>query len=197
MLKKAEEAIKKAEEAKKAEAKKAEEEAAKKAAEEAKKADEAKKGSVPSPSYPSTPGDTTAPKITAATVNGKNVTVTDGVYGTVGLSDSDKLTGGTISVSEDSTLTITSIEGIDLTGFSSLSFTQSLTFGSNTLDFIAKIASFDKKGDGVSMIALARLDSGHNGLEVTGTLRDAAGNVSAVKLTFIVGEIAPVPVPVP
>ncbi|GFN32925.1 S-layer homology domain-containing protein [Paenibacillus xylaniclasticus] len=174
----AEEAAKKAEE----EAKAAEEEAAKKAAEESRK-----------PVAPITPnlsvGDATAPVITAAAVNGKSVTVTGGTYGTISLAGDEYLTSGTLSVSEYATLTITSIEGIDLTKLSSLSLTQTLYGGSNTLDFINKLGELDPQQDGVSMALLSQLDTDQDGVTVKGTLTDAAGNKTAVELTFKVEEL--------
>ncbi|SDW98110.1 S-layer homology domain-containing protein [Paenibacillus sp. CF384] len=147
------------------------------------------------PTPPTTPvyggGDTTAPSITAATVNGRNVTVTGGVNGSISFKSSAYLTEGTLSVSEASTLTITAIEGITLTDYPSLSLTQSLASGSNTLDLIDKLGALDPQEDGVSVSLLKQLDTNHDGLVVTGTLRDGSSNSSTVTLTIKADDAAP------
>lgn len=145
----------------------------------------------PTSSIPSTPSDTTAPSITAATVNNRNVAVTGGNNGTISFKSSDYLTGGTISVSEASTLTITSIEGITLSDYPTLSFLQSLTAGTNTLDLISKLGDLDTGSNGVSVSLLKQLDSDHNGLVINGSLRDYAGNIRIVTLTIKADDTAP------
>lgn len=146
----------------------------------------------PMPTSTSTPGpssgDTTAPSITAATVNGQNVAVTGGANGTISLTGIDYLETGTISVSEASTLTVTAIQGIDLADYPSLSFAQTLTAGSNTLDLIGKLGSLDSQGDGLSVNYLKMLSNSSNQLVISGTLKDIAGNSRAVTFTFDWGQ---------
>ncbi|MBP3966658.1 S-layer homology domain-containing protein [Paenibacillus lignilyticus] len=143
------------------------------------------------PTTPTSNGDTTAPSITAATVNGRNVTVSDGVNGAISFKSSAYLTAGTLSVSEASTLIITAIEGINLTDYPSLSLSQSLASGSNTLDLISKLAALDPQDDGVSMALLNQFDANHDGLVITGTLRDGSSNSRTVTLTIKADDIAP------
>ncbi|SFT23773.1 S-layer homology domain-containing protein [Paenibacillus sp. BC26] len=143
------------------------------------------------PNPPLYAGDTTAPSITAATVNGRDVTVSGGTTGTISFKSSAYLTAGTLSVSEASTLTITAIEGINLTDYPSLSFSQSLASGSNTLDLISKLAALDPQDDGVSMALLNQFDTNHDGLVITGTLRDGSSNSRTVTLTIKADDIAP------
>ncbi|PWW05201.1 S-layer family protein [Paenibacillus cellulosilyticus] len=140
------------------------------------------------PSYPS---DKTAPTITAATINNRSVKVTDGTTGIISFKSSEYLTSGTLSVSEASTLSITSIEGISLSDYTSLSFTQSLSAGSNSLNLIKTLGALDPQEDGVSMSLLNQLDSNQDGLLIEGTLRDAAGNTSAIQLKIKADDIAP------
>jgi hypothetical protein len=141
---------------------------------------------------PTTPvyTDTTAPTITGATITlagtpstSKTVSMSPGGNsGTIALEVTDKLIGGTISVSEASTLTITEIGGIGLTGLESL-LTQPLLAGSNSLDLIARLDSaIDPQDDGVSAAILA--SKAPNGLVVKGTLSDSAGNEQQITLTF-------------
>jgi S-layer homology domain. len=136
------------------------------------------------PTVPYTPSDTTAPSITAAAINGNAVTVTDGATGIISFKGTDKLTGGTLTVDEASTLTITSIEGISLSSFQSLSFTQNLAAGSNPLNLIDTLGALDPQNDGVTVSKLSQWDTDHNGLVITGTLRDGAGNSRTVQLTI-------------
>jgi hypothetical protein len=137
------------------------------------------------------PSDTTAPSITAATINSKSVTVTGGATGAISFKSSEYLTGGTLSVSEASALTITSIEGITLSDYSTLSFTQNLNAGSNFLDLISTLGALDPQHDGVSVSKLSQLDSNHDGLVVNGTLSDSSGNSRAVQLTIKADDTAP------
>ena len=132
--------------------------------------------------------DVTPPTITSATlvVNGQsqNVAVAPGgLIGTITLvGTTEKLTAGTITVSEDSVLSLTGGTGYGvLTGFG-LPTTQTLASGSNALNVIAYLGSLDNSGDGVSLDTL-RAAIGSNTLSFTGTLTDKAGNVSAVSLT--------------
>ncbi|OUS73040.1 hypothetical protein B1748_23835 [Paenibacillus sp. MY03] len=141
---------------------------------------------------PTTPvyTDTTAPTITGATITlsgspttSKTVTISGGNSGTIELDVTDKLIGGTISVSEASTLTITKIGDIDLTSLSSL-LTQPLSAGSNLLNLITFLDdTIDPQDDGISASFLAN-QATSNGLVVNGNLRDSAGNVQQIILTF-------------
>lgn len=143
------------------------------------------------PTLPSTPSDTTAPSITGATINGRSVAITNGTTGTISFQSDKFLTEGTISVSEASTLTVTSVEGVTLTEYASLSTSQSLSAGSNSLNLITLLGALDANHNGVGMAKLAQLDSDHNGLVISGTLRDSAGNSRAVTLTIKADDAAP------
>ncbi|GMK37831.1 hypothetical protein PCCS19_08850 [Paenibacillus sp. CCS19] len=143
------------------------------------------------PTIPSTPSDTTAPTITGATIEGRSVTLTGGTSGTISFQSDKFLTQGTISVSEASTLTVTAVEGVTLTDYASLSTSQSLSAGSNSLNLITLLGSLDANSNGVGVAKLAQLDSDHNGLVISGTLRDNAGNSSNVTLTIKADDTKP------
>ncbi|MBD2846340.1 S-layer homology domain-containing protein [Paenibacillus sp. IB182496] len=139
-----------------------------------------------------TPGpsrDRTAPRITAATINGHDVTVTDGVYGTITLSYSEGyLASGTISVSEDAELVITSIEGLDLGAFSGL-LTQSLDRGANSLELIEHLGEIDGGEEGISVTLVDAWDQNGDGLVITGELTDDADNSSEVTLKIVIEQV--------
>lgn len=124
--------------------------------------------------------DTSAPKITAATVtvggSGQQIVVnSDGLNGTVDLSGLDKassITEGTISVSEASTLTLT-VRGIPIT--------QQLTSGTNQLDAINILSQFGKNG--MNLEQLKQLLG--SPAVLSGTLKDSSNNSSSVSITII------------
>jgi hypothetical protein len=148
--------------------------------------------STPSPSPIPNPGsgssDTTAPRITAATINGNAVDVTNGASGEITLpSNLSYLTEGTITVNEAATLTITSIGILDFTlyDFPNDFFKQYLNSGTNTLDFIEKLDELDGQENGVSISYLSLIASDNDGnIVINGTLRDNSGNSRNVTLTI-------------
>lgn len=141
--------------------------------------------STPTPDDSSESSDTTAPSILSATVNGSPVTITGGSSGSITLASDGYLTSGTITSDEDATFRITSVQGVSLTNYPSLTFTQQLTAGAATpLDLVTFLGSLDSQGDGVSVSRLKSLTGNEEQLNVTGTLTDAAGNTRQVALTF-------------
>ncbi|MCU6711449.1 S-layer homology domain-containing protein [Paenibacillus sp. J5C_2022] len=138
--------------------------------------------------------DTTAPSITAATINGQNVQLTNGETGTITLQYSYNdgyLDEGTISVNEASTLKITAIEGVNLSQFATNFLTQSLNAGVNNLDLISKLNTIvmDPQDDGISFSLVNEWDEDNNGLTITGELSDGSNNSRTVTLTIMVGEV--------
>ncbi|NPV73548.1 MAG: hypothetical protein HPY89_07120 [Pelotomaculum sp.] len=122
---------------------------------------------------------TDAPKIESAsiTVGGQTlpVDVEDGLKGTVdlsGLDGSAVITGGTITVSEASTLTL-SVQ----VGDETVTRSQSLKAGVNTLEAMDIIKKY---GLSLNIIELFLGDP----VELTGTLEDTGGNAVNVSLTI-------------
>src|SRR5690606_15543872 len=146
---------------------------------------------VPTTPVPNTggSGDVIAPKITAATIDGKAVTVDQltGASGEITLtSDHTFLTEGTITVNEAATLTITAIEGLDLDEFEDDFFTEQLQYGENEFQLIDKLdEAFDLQNDGVSVAYLQLLESAFDEDDfytIKGSLKDSAGNTREVTL---------------
>jgi len=131
--------------------------------------------------------DVTAPLITSATLvvagQSQTVTIASGTTGTITLTGTTvKLSAGTITVSEDSVLSLTGGNGYTALSNAGLPTTQTLASGSNALNVISYLGSLDNGGDGVALDTL-RAVIGSNTLTFTGTLTDKAGNVSNVSLT--------------
>lgn len=148
---------------------------------------------VPTTPVPNTggSGDVIAPKITAATIDGKAVTVDQltGASGEITLtSDHTFLTEGTITVNEAATLTITAIEGLALDEFEDDFFTEQLQYGENEFQLIDKLGeAFDLQNDGVSVAYLQLLERAFDEDDfytIKGSLKDSAGNTREVTLNI-------------
>ncbi|WP_168123670.1 S-layer homology domain-containing protein [Paenibacillus sp. HB172176] len=129
--------------------------------------------------------DTTVPTITYASINLKPVSINLGKTGTITFDVNDgNLTEGTIEVSENSVLTVTAFEGVDLTNFSSSYLTQQLYASqSNSLNIIDLLAQLDSDHtSGVSLSGLANHDLNDDGILIEGTLKDGAGNTQNISI---------------
>jgi|GEM_PF-1630954 len=168
-----------------------------------------KRGTTPAPTPSQTPdvgsGDTTAPIITAAAIiidsNGSKIPATitgSGAKGEIKLtSNVEYLKEATLTVNERATLTITEIEGIDLTDqeydFDTEFLTEELIKGENPFNLFEKLGNaLDPQGNGVSVDFLRTFDSNSNPdntITIKGKIRDSAGNSRNVTLDIVLPEL--------